>query len=171
MAESTPAKPNVVRLPPKGKPRPQTTKAKAKPAPAPAPDPTDALTGKDLAGAIEMMAGLGLPDRDIAIITGLDVRTMSVRFADVLASGRAKANFKVSNALFVTATDRKHPKHVSAAIFWAKARLGWVEATNEGGSQSDGNPETDDAILTSPDVYSARFDSVLESLRDVQPKR
>ena len=70
------------------------------------------------------MAGLGLPQEQIALLLEVDPKTLRKLFGDDLDRGMAEANVKVGQSLFNMATSGNN---VTAAIFWMKARAGWRE--------------------------------------------
>lgn len=77
---------------------------------------------------VASLAAVGLAQADIAREIGCSEKTLRAAFRTELDAGAARANAAVAGALYATAVDRKHPKHVIAAIFWLKARAGWREA-------------------------------------------
>lgn len=70
------------------------------------------------------MAGLGLPEEQIALLLEVDPKTLRKHFRDDLDRGMAEANVKIAQSLFNMATTGNN---VAAAIFWMKARAGWRE--------------------------------------------
>ncbi len=70
------------------------------------------------------MAGLGLPQEQIALLLEIDPKTLRKHFRDDLDRGMAEANVKIAQSLFNMATTGNN---VAAAIFWMKARAGWRE--------------------------------------------
>ena len=70
------------------------------------------------------MAGLGLPQEQIALLLEVDPKTLRKHFRDDLDRGMAEANVKIAQSLFNMATQGNN---VAAAIFWMKARAGWRE--------------------------------------------
>ena len=89
----------------------------------PSKEPTD-----EQRRMVESMSGLGVPDYNIAKVMGMSEPTLRKHFHDELEVGHIKSNFQVAQTLYKAATDVDHPKHVTAAIFWLKARAGWREA-------------------------------------------
>ena len=77
------------------------------------------------------MAGLGLPQDQIALLLEIDPKTLRKHFRDDLDRGMAEANVKVGQTLFAMAT---RGDNTAATIFWMKARAGWREkhATDTG---------------------------------------
>ena len=70
------------------------------------------------------MAGLGLPQEQIALLLEIDAKTLRKHLRDELDRGMAEANVKIAQSLFNMATTGNS---VAAAIFWMKARAGWRE--------------------------------------------
>ena len=70
------------------------------------------------------MAGLGLPQEQIAFLLEIDPKTLRKHFRDDLDRGMAEANVKIAQSLFNMATTGCS---VAAAIFWLKARANWRE--------------------------------------------
>ena len=70
------------------------------------------------------MAGLGLPQDQIALLLEMDPKTLRKHLRDDLDRGMAEANVKIAQSLFNMATTGNN---VAAAIFWMKARAGWRE--------------------------------------------
>ena len=70
------------------------------------------------------MAGLGLPQEQIALLLEMDPKTLRKHLRDDLDRGMAEANVKIAQSLFNMATTGNN---VAAAIFWMKARAGWRE--------------------------------------------
>lgn len=130
---------------------------------------TEGMNSAELTGFIQRAAGLGIPNAQIAILVGMDQKAMEQKYLQTLKIGQAQANLKVSNALFTTAVTPNHPKHVSAAIFWAKSRLGWAEAVP--GTISPGAESGADAShLTDVQSAKQKFASALEALKVDKPK-
>jgi len=82
---------------------------------------------------VETLAGLGLRHQDIRLLvinpsTGkpIEEKTLRRRFAQELASGAPKANAKVAQSLFQKAIGNG-PQAVTAAIWFSKCRMGWME--------------------------------------------
>lgn len=75
---------------------------------------------------VKMLAAMGTPQDDIALVIGVSKPTLRRACKDELALGGVEANAKVAQSLFRQATDAKRP-NVVAGIFWAKARMGWSD--------------------------------------------
>ena len=112
---------------------------------------------------VERAAGLGLDAKDIGLIIGMSAGQVEAAFGASLESGAAKANLRVSNALFQTAIDRKHRGHTTAAIYWTKARMGWSDGGYHRLQQGDELPVAR-APATDAELVE-RFDNVISVLR------
>ena len=98
--------------------------------PAHQPDPA-------LRRQVEAMAGYGIPELGIARVIGVDPKTLRKHYRSELDLGHLKANSAVAQSLFKKATG-DGPQSVTAAIFWAKTRMGWKETiVNEHGGIDD----------------------------------
>ena len=75
---------------------------------------------------IKTLAGMGIPDFDIAKVIKMSSPTMRKYYMVELETGHIEANAKVAQSLFKQATNADKP-NVSAAIFWLKCRAGWRE--------------------------------------------
>lgn len=120
-AEDAKAKPKAAQPEPEAAPKTRSRVIALKMMPNPE-DP--AVVDDFIAGQVEKMAGIGLSRKDIRDILQLTEDQMRA-YGAVLELGQSKARFKVSNAIFEGATDKKHPKFAQLAIFWAKAQMGW----------------------------------------------
>lgn len=94
----------------------------ARPVGRPSHEPTSQLREQ-----VKTMAGLGVPDYDIAKVVGVSPPTLRKHYAEELDVGHVVANAKVAQTLFKTATDPTNPKSAVAAMFWLKCRAGWRE--------------------------------------------
>ena len=82
---------------------------------------------------VEAMAGYGIPELGIAKVIGIDPKTLRKHYRSELDLGYVKANSAVAQSLFKKAIG-DGPQSVTAAIFWAKTRMGWKETVvNEHG--------------------------------------
>jgi hypothetical protein len=76
--------------------------------------------------SVDAMAACGVPEKVIARVLGIAPMTLRKHFKEELALGHVKANTAVAQFLFWKAT-HDGPQAVTAAIFWAKTRMGWRE--------------------------------------------
>jgi hypothetical protein len=88
---------------------------------------------------VEAMSAYGIPQADIARVLGISVPTLTTYFRDEIDTGATKASAKVAESLFKKATG-EGPQAVTAAIFWAKTRMGWSERIINEHTGKDGGP-------------------------------
>jgi hypothetical protein len=114
---------------------------------------------------VRYLAGLGLPQDDIARIVGCAPKTLRKRFRDELDRGIAEATAMISGYLFASAKGG----NTTAQIFWLKTRAGWREGGAAGGAIQDrgAEPRTQ-PVLVLPD--NNRDPELTEVLRDAQAK-
>ena len=74
---------------------------------------------------VEQMSAVGIPQSNIAMVIrdGIDDKTLRKHFRKELDTAATKANAKIGGTLFNKAVNGD----TSAAIFWAKTRMGWKE--------------------------------------------
>jgi hypothetical protein len=112
---------------------------------------------------VRHLAGLGVPQDDIAIIIGCAPKTLRKRFRDELDRGVAEANAMISGYLFAAAK----AGNITAQIFWLKTRAHWREARSTDVTMEDrGTPPQ--AVLVLPD--NNRDPALTGVLRDAQAK-
>src|SRR5262249_1816888 len=79
---------------------------------------------------IKEMAGYRIPPAVIARVHGISERTLERHCAEELATGKTDANVNVAGflygAIMGSAVKSDHAR-ITAAIFWAKTRMGWKE--------------------------------------------
>lgn len=93
--------------------------------------PTD-----DQRKTVKAMVGYGILQTDIAIVIGIDPKTLRLHYAREIARGAIEANAAVAQSLFQAATKGKN---MTAAIWWTKTRMGWKETLHLGNAD-DANP-------------------------------
>src|ERR1043165_9676919 len=76
---------------------------------------------------VEAMAAYGIPEIDIAMVVGVDPKTLRKHYRAELDMGETKANAQVAGFLFNAAKSG----NVTAQIFWLKTRARWREAPME----------------------------------------
>lgn len=96
------------------------------------------------------MSGYGVPGDDIALSVGITKPTLHKHYRAQLDNGRIKANGAIAQSLYKKATG-EGPQSVTAAIFWAKTRMGWKETqvTEHAGVVATAAIETTDPIEAS----------------------
>jgi hypothetical protein len=112
---------------------------------------------------VRHLAGLGVPQDDIAIIIGCAPKTLRKRFRDELDRGAAEANAMISGYLFAAAK----AGNTTAQIFWLKTRAGWKEGGSAASTVQDAGPHPH-AVLVLPD--NNRDPELTEVLRAAQAK-
>ena len=73
---------------------------------------------------VQVLSGIGVPQEQIALIVGIDPKTLRKTCREDLDRGMAEANVRVGQTLFAMAT---RGDNTAATIFWMKARAGWRE--------------------------------------------
>ena len=72
---------------------------------------------------VENASGIGLPHEQIAILVGIDDKTLRLHYRKELDEGKAKAHMAVAGTLF----DKAMSGDTSAMIWWSKTQLKWSE--------------------------------------------
>ena len=94
------------------------------------------------------LAGLGVPQDDIARIVKCSPKTLRKRCRNDLDCGAAEANAIVSGCLFAAAKGG----NISAQIFWLKSRARWRERDASDHQAADGDGDTNSpVVLVLPD--------------------
>src|SRR5215831_18116797 len=120
---------------------------------------TDAMREK-----VQYLAGLGVPQDDIAKIIGCAPKTLRTRFREELDRGVAEANAMVAGYLFNSAKEG----NVSAQIFWLKTRAHWREGTAPNPISDTNAGASSPVVLVLPD--NGRDPELTQLLRDAQGK-
>ena len=114
---------------------------------------------------VRYLAGVGVPQDDIAKIIGCAPKTLRKRLRDELDRGVAEANATISGSLFANAKGG----NVTAQIFWIKTRANWRERMPPDdpipGTDADSNAHV---VLMLPD--NSRDPELTQVLRDAQEK-
>jgi hypothetical protein len=121
---------------------------------------TDTLREK-----VRYLAGLGVPQDDVAKIIGCAPKTLRKRFRDELDRGVAEANATISGFLFAAAK----AGNITAMIFWLKTRAHWRErvAANDPSANADAGSNSD-MVLVLPD--NSRDPELTQLLQEAQQK-
>jgi hypothetical protein len=114
---------------------------------------------------VRYLAGVGVPQHDIAKIVGCAPKTLRKRLRDELDRGVAEANATIAGYLFAAAK----AGNIAAIIFWLKSRANWRERT----LSDDPVPATDagsnsPAVLVLPD--NNRDPELTRVLQEAQEK-
>ena len=76
---------------------------------------------------VESTSGLGLPHEQIAILVGIDDKTLRKYYRTELDMGKAKANGQIAKTLFGKATGGD----TTALIWWTKTQMRWAETVKQ----------------------------------------
>jgi hypothetical protein len=114
---------------------------------------------------VRHLAGLGVPQDDIAKIIGCSPKTLRKRFRDELDCGVAEANATISSCLFAAAK----AGNIAAMIFWLKTRARWRERPAADGPITDADVgSSSEIVLVLPD--NGRDPELTKVLQDAQQK-
>ena len=94
------------------------------------------LTTDESKRMVESTSGLGLPHEQIAILVGIDDKTLRKHYRTELDMGKAKANGQIAKTLFSKATGGD----TTALIWWTKTQLKWAETQKHELTGADGAP-------------------------------
>ena len=94
-------------------------------------EPTDQLRK-----LVESSSGLGLPHEQIAILVGIDDKTLRKHYRQELDIGKAKANSQIAKTLYQKAT----AGDTTSLIWWTKAQMSWSETVKNEVTGADGEP-------------------------------
>jgi hypothetical protein len=85
---------------------------------------------------VESTSGLGLPHEQIAILVGIDDKTLRKYYRTELDMGKAKANGQIAKTLFSKAIGGD----TTSLIWWTKAQMRWSETVKQELTGEDGAP-------------------------------
>lgn len=89
---------------------------------------------------VESMTAFGIPQAEICKVIKISKPTLRKYYREELDTAATKANSRVGQTIYSIAIDPSHRSCISAAIFWAKTRMGWRETNNLEVSGPDGGP-------------------------------
>jgi len=113
---------------------------------------------------VEVLAGFGLPQHQIAVLLGCDPKTLRKHFETELAVGDAKATAKVAQTLYNKAV----AGDTASLIFWMKARAGWRERTVQEHTGPDGKePVSIQVRFVSPKLETSSVQELALQHRDI----
>ena len=87
---------------------------------------------------VESSSGLGLPHESIAVLVGIDDKTLRKYYRTELDLGKAKANGQIAKTLYSKATSGD----TTALIWWTKSQMRWSETVKNEITGADGEPLT-----------------------------
>ena len=124
------------------------------------------VVNEPVRGKVRHLAGIGVPQDDIAKIIGCAPKTLRKRCRDDLDSGVAEANALVSGYLFANAK----AGNVAAQFFWLKTRARWRErAVPEHPAANSDTEASSPVVLLLPD--NGRDPDLTQALCDAEEKR
>jgi len=85
---------------------------------------------------VESTSGLGLPHEQIAILVGIDDKTLRKYYRAELNMGKAKANGQIAKTLFSKAVGGD----TTSLIWWTKTQMRWSETIKQELTGEDGSP-------------------------------
>jgi hypothetical protein len=103
---------------------------------------------------VEVLAGLGLPQQQIAVLVNCDPKTLRKHFDLELELCNAKATAKIAQTLFNKALGGD----TATLIFWMKVRAGWREVARVEVSGPDGGPV--ELVHSARERISARLEQL-----------
>jgi hypothetical protein len=122
------------------------------------------LVNEALREKVWHLAGLGVPQDDIAKIVGCSPKTLRKRFRDELDRGVAEANAIISGCLFAAAK----AGNIAAMIFWMKTRAHWRERPPANSDVADPDAGSGSEVLVLPD--NNRDPELTRILQDAQER-
>lgn len=99
--------------------------------PQQAHEPTD-----DTRKLVETSSGLGLPHESIAVLVGIDDKTLRKYYREELDKGKAKAHAKIAQTLYQKAT----AGDTTSLIWWTKSQMRWSETVKQELTGENGAP-------------------------------
>ena len=83
---------------------------------------------------VESSSGLGLPHESIAVLVGIDDKTLRKYYRSELDMGKAKANGQIAKTLFSKAV----AGDTTSLIWWTKSQMRWSETVKNELTGADG---------------------------------
>lgn len=85
---------------------------------------------------VESSSGLGLPHESIAVLIGIDDKTLRKHYRHELDVGKAKANGQIAKTLYQKAL----AGDTTSLIWWTKSQMRWSETVKQELTGEDGAP-------------------------------
>lgn len=85
---------------------------------------------------VESSSGLGLPHESIAVLVGIDDKTLRKYYRHELDVGKAKANGQIAKTLYQKAVSGD----TTSLIWWTKSQMRWSETVKQELTGADGEP-------------------------------
>ena len=83
---------------------------------------------------VESTSGLGLPHESIAVLVGIDDKTLRKYYRDDLDRGKALAHSNIAKTLYQKAT----AGDTTSLIWWTKSQMRWSETVKQEVTGADG---------------------------------
>ena len=83
---------------------------------------------------VESSSGLGLPHESIAVLVGIDDKTLRKYYRHELDMGKAKANGQIAKTLYSKAV----AGDTTSLIWWTKSQMRWSETVKNEVTGADG---------------------------------
>lgn len=83
---------------------------------------------------VESSSGLGLPHESIAVLVGIDDKTLRKHYRHELDMGKAKANGQIAKTLYSKAV----AGDTTSLIWWTKSQMRWSETVKNEVTGADG---------------------------------
>lgn len=94
--------------------------------------------------ATRMLVSLGLGSgytlEQVSRVIGISIMTLKSHYETEIEDGGSKINLKIAANLAMIASNPNHPKAVTAAIYWTKARMGWMDDGADDEKDDDETP-------------------------------
>ena len=85
---------------------------------------------------VESTSGYGLPQEQIAVLVGIDEKTLRKHYREQLDKGKAIANSTVAQTLYNKAVSGD----TTSLIWWTKAQMRWSETVKNEMTGANGEP-------------------------------
>jgi len=85
---------------------------------------------------VESTSGLGLPQDQIAVLVGVDDKTLRKHYRTELNAGKAKANSNIAQTLY----NKAMAGDTASLIWWSKAQMKWSETIRNEVTGAHGEP-------------------------------
>lgn len=96
---------------------------------------------------VSLCKAMGYTEAQTAATLNVAVNTLKAHYREELDIGDLKVNAKVAANLYMIATSPTHPKAVTAAIFWTKAKMGWSDKAGDTDEGDEGEEPVQFSIV------------------------
>lgn len=115
---------------------------------------------------VKGFAAVGLPQSQIASYIGIDKVTLLKYFRKELDHGMIEANSQIAKTLYQKAMSG----NIAAAIFWAKARMGWSERIIHANDVDNPMPSANQTVNINQMDLSKLSEDELDQLEKIAAK-